>query len=113
MLTDDEKRELIANARRQLKADDLERNRYGESNAYSRGIGYQLVARLADALEGTLTEPEWRGVVLGRENGTDEDANWQLTVWDPTEIETARREFPKSEYKLARMILDENGVPDV
>ena len=104
-MTDDEKRELIAEARRTLFEDSE--------------IGYEdtkegdLIYRLADALEGTLTEPEWRGVVLGRENATDVDANWQLAVWDPTEIETARREFPKSEYKLARMILDESEVPDV
>ena len=100
-MTDDEKRELIAEARR-LEED------YGDN--------YEVMCHmssLADALEGTLTEPEWGGVVLGRENATDEYANWQLTVWDPTEIETARREFPKSEYKLARMILDESEVPDV
>ena len=74
---------------------------------------YNAAGAMLDVLEGTLTEPEWRGVVLGRGNATDVDANWQLTVWDPTEIETARREFPKSEYKLARMILDESEVPDV
>ena len=48
MLTDDEKRELIAEVR-------------DEFLPHSNDVwACDLAARLADALEGTLTEPEWQ-----------------------------------------------------
>ncbi|MEV8339228.1 hypothetical protein [Leucobacter sp. NPDC077196] len=99
MLTDDEKRELITEARSETCG-----KRYTAKEAKS------LALALADALEGTRTEPEWRTVVLGREEATDSDSNWQVTAWTPAEVDEARIRFPRSEYKLARMALDEEEV---
>lgn len=60
MLTDDEKRELIAEARE--TQEEVTRSftlKYGEDT------GNHLLSRLADALEGTLTEDEWEYSIVG------------------------------------------------
>lgn len=104
-MTDDEKLELVRSARTiEVCLDD------SVHDSGATMVAKKLLRRLADALEGTLTEPEWRTVVLGREEATDSDSNWQVTAWMPEEIDEARTSFPRSEYKLARMALDEGEV---
>ena len=103
VLTDDEKRELIAEAEEFVK--------YGAD--LNPMEAERLIGELCGALAGTPTEPEWQPIVLVRTKEAGPDAKWEPTVWDPAEIETARQGWPEGEFKLARMILDESEVPDV
>lgn len=54
MMTDDEKRELIAEARE-----------LAPTAAFADGSAFHTIWRLADALEGALTEPEWEYRIRG------------------------------------------------
>ena len=100
-MTDDEKRELIAEAREWVQEENWESDH--ERAGFNRP-GTGLIARLADALEGTLTEPEWEwalravgdgepfsDVYESRENLADCENG---IAWQPEELVRRRKAGP-------------------